>query len=165
LGTGVFSDARRSDRSALKTKTKAREGIRMNTRQWVVGTIGGGVVLFALGYIIFEVLLGDFYAANGGSATGVEREPQILWALAIGALAYAALILVAIKAHTGSLSVATGMKAGATVGFLLWLCADFTLYGITNLNNLTLTIVDPLVELVHGGITGAVVAAFLPKLA
>jgi hypothetical protein len=57
------------------------------------------------------------------------------------------------------------MKAGAAVGFLIWLCADFTLYGITNINNLTLTIVDPLVELVRGGITGAAIAAFLPKLA
>jgi hypothetical protein len=51
-------------------------------------------------------------------------------------------------------TVAGGMKAGATVGFLIWMVADFTLYGITNINNLTVTIVDPLVELVHGGIAG-----------
>jgi len=57
------------------------------------------------------------------------------------------------------------MKAGAVVGFLIWVCADFTLYGITNLNNLTLTAVDPLVELVRGGIVGAVLGALLPKLA
>ena len=137
----------------------------MNTRQWVVGTLGGGAVVMALGYIIFEALLGDFYAANAGSATGVARDPQIIWATAVGALAYAALILVALRAYTGSLSLATGAKVGATVGFLIWACADFTLYGITNLNNMTLTIVDPLVELVRGAITGAVIAAFLPKLA
>lgn len=137
----------------------------MNAKQWVAGTIGGGVVLFALGYVIFELLLGDFYAANGGSATGVEKDPQVMWAIVVAALAYAALILVALSGRTGSLTVACGMKAGAAVGFLLWLCADFTIYGITNVNNLTLTIVDPLVELVRGGITGAVIAALLPKLA
>ena len=137
----------------------------MNTRQWAVGTLGGGAVVMALGYVIFETLLGSFYAANVGSATGVARDPQIVWATAVGALAYAALILVALRAQTGSLSLANGAKVGATVGFLIWACADFTLYGITNLNNMTLTIVDPLVELVRGGITGAVVAAFLPKLA
>jgi hypothetical protein len=53
---------------------------------------------------------------------------------------------------------------GATVGFLIWLCADFTLYGISNINTLTLAIVDPLVELVRGGITGAAVALLLRKL-
>jgi hypothetical protein len=137
----------------------------MNTKQWVVGTVAGAIVLYAVGYVIFEVLLGDFYAANGGSATGVSRDPQILWAVVVGGLAYAALILYAVRANVASLTVVGGMKAGATVGFLIWLVADFTLYGITNINNLTLTIVDPLVELVHGGIAGAAMAALLPKAA
>ena len=137
----------------------------MNAKQWVAGIIGGGVVLYVLGYLIFETLLADFYAANAGSATGVSRDPQILWAVGAAALAYAALILVALKAHATTLNVTNGMKAGAIVGFLLWACADFTFYGITNVNNLTLTIVDPLVELVRGGITGAVLGALLHKLA
>lgn len=137
----------------------------MNAKQWVAGIIGGGVVLYVLGYLIFETLLADFYAANAGSATGVSRDPQILWAVGAAALAYAALILVALKAHATPLNVTNGMKAGAIVGFLLWACADFTFYGITNVNNLTLTIVDPLVELVRGGITGAVLGALLHKLA
>jgi hypothetical protein len=78
----------------------------MNTRQWVVGTIGGGVVLFATAYIIFEMLLGDFYAANAGSATGVDRDPQIIWAGVVASFAYAALILVALRGNMGSLSCA-----------------------------------------------------------
>lgn len=137
----------------------------MNTKQWVAGIVAGGVVVYVLGYIIFETLLGDFYAANGGSATGVNRDPQIVWAVAVGALAYAALVLYALRTHAASLNMVSGIQVGATVGFLLWLCADFTLYGITNMNNLTLTIVDPLVELVRGGITGAALAALLPRLA
>jgi hypothetical protein len=137
----------------------------MNTKQWVVGTIVGAVVLFAVGYVFFELLLKDFYAANSGSATGVYRDTQILWAVAIGALAYAALIHYALRANAASLNVGSCAKAGAAVGFLIWLCADFTLYGISNMNTLTLAIVDPLVELVRGGITGAVLGAVLPKLA
>jgi hypothetical protein len=137
----------------------------MNTKQWVVGTVGGGFVAYVVGYVLFDLLLGDFYAANTGSATGVIRDPQIVWAGAVGGLAYAALILYALRANAASLNVASGAQVGATVGFLLWLCADFTLYGGTNMNNLTLTIVDPLVEIVRGGITGAALALLLPKLA
>ena len=137
----------------------------MNTKQWIVGTIGGAIVLFALGYVIFETLLGDFYAANGGSATGVVRDPPILWAVAVGALAYAALVMYALKAQATSLNMVGAAKAGATVGFLIWLCPDFTLYGITNMNNLTLTVVDPLIEIVRGAILGAVLGALLPKVA
>ena len=137
----------------------------MNTKQWVVGTVAGGIVVFGLGYVIFEMLLADFYAANAGSATGVMRDPQVIWAIFVGALAYAALILYAMRSQAAPTSMASGMKVGAIVGFLLWACADFTFFGITNMNNLTLTIVDPLVELVHAGITGAVLGALLPKLA
>ncbi len=137
----------------------------MNTKQWVGGTVVGAVVLFAVGYVLFDTLLKDFYAANSGSATGVMRDPQVLWAVAVGALAYAALILYALRGSAAPLNVASAAKTGAIVGALIWACADFTLYGISNLNNLTLTVVDPLVELVRGGITGAVLAFVLPKLA
>ncbi|HEY7752187.1 MAG TPA: hypothetical protein VH856_00060 [Steroidobacteraceae bacterium] len=136
----------------------------MNAKQMVVGTIVGGIVLYALGYVFFDLLLGDFYAANGGSATGVTREAPVVWAVGVGALAYAALMVYALKSKA-SVSVATGMKTGAIVGCLIWLCADFTLYGITNMSNLTVTIVDPLVEIVRGGIMGAVLGMLLPKLA
>jgi hypothetical protein len=137
----------------------------MNTKQWVLGTVIGAVVIYAAGYLIFTVLLGDYYAANSGSATGVMRDSQIVWALAVGALAYAALILYAMRSQAGSVNVVSGMKVGAVVGFLLWATADFSLYGITNMSNLTVTMLDPFAELVHGGIAGAVLGALLPKLA
>lgn len=137
----------------------------MNTKQWVVGTVVGAVVIYAVGYLIFTMLLGDYYAANSGSATGVMRDSQIVWALAVGALAYAALILYAMRSQAGSVNMVNGMKVGAIVGFLLWACADFSLYGITNMSNLKVTMLDPIAELVHGGITGAVLGALLPKLA
>jgi hypothetical protein len=137
----------------------------MTGKQWAAGTIGGGIVVFVLGYILFDTLLKSFYAANAGTATGVSRDPQVLWAVVVGALAYAALIVYALKGQAASVNVSSGMKAGAAVGFLIWLCADFTFYGITNVNNLTVTIVDPLVELVRGGITGAAIGALLPRLA
>jgi hypothetical protein len=137
----------------------------MNTKQWVLGTVIGAVVIYAAGYLIFTVLLGDYYAANSGSATGVMRDSQIVWALAVGALAYAALILYAMRSQAGSVNVVSGMKVGAVVGFLLWATADFSLYGITNMSNLTVTMLDPFAEVVHGGIAGAVLGALLPKLA
>jgi hypothetical protein len=48
---------------------------------------------------------------------------------------------------------------GAIVGFLIWCTTDFILYGATNIATLARTSVDPLLEIVHGGIAGAAVAA------
>jgi hypothetical protein len=134
----------------------------MDTKRLVTGTVVGGIALFVLGYLIFDLALRDFYAANAGSATGVDRAPQLYWAVALGSLMYAALITLGIGSRTAA--VGTGVTVGAVVGFLLWGTANFILYGITNLSNLTRTIVDPLAEAVRAGITGGVIAVVLAKV-
>ena len=45
----------------------------MDTKRLLTGTIVGGIVLFAVGYLIFDMLFASFYAANVGSATGGQR--------------------------------------------------------------------------------------------
>jgi hypothetical protein len=136
----------------------------MDVKRILIGTIAGGVALYATGYLIFIVMFGDFYAANSGSATGVDRSSQIQWAEALASLAYAALITFAMGNRRDAMSLGVGGRIGAIVGFLLWLTADFVFYGATNIANLTRTIVDPLLEFVHGGIGGAVIAAVLGRI-
>ena len=104
----------------------------MDARRVVIGTLVGGVTVFATGTLIFAVPpFRDFlaYAMNAGSATGVAREPQLLWAVALGALSYSALVTLAIGSRASSLNIGAGIKIGALVGFLLWFTADFTFYG------------------------------------
>ncbi len=136
----------------------------MDAKWFVAGTLVGGVVLYVVGYLIFTVAFARFYAANAGSATGVDRSAELTWAVALGSFAYAALVIYAMGNRVGSWSIGGGVKVGAIVGFLLWLTADFTLYGLTNIANLTRTIVDPLLEIVHGGIGGFFIALVLGEM-
>ena len=136
----------------------------MDAKRLVIGTLCGGVVLYATGYIIFTRAFADFYAANAGSATGVNRGGELFWALALANLAYAALVTFSIGNRVGSMSIGEGATIGAIVGFLLWFTADFVIYGTTNIANLTRTVVDPFLEIVHGGSGGAVIAAVLRKM-
>lgn len=131
----------------------------MDAKRTVAAVIVGAAVLYGVGWLLFDKLLASFYAANVGSATGVMRESQVMWAMAVGYVFYAYLIIFALRFRPGAGSAGQGFMIGAAVGFLLWGTVDFVLYGISNINNLTLTIVDPLVELAHGGIAGAVIAA------
>src|SRR5437867_3384073 len=84
-------------------------------------------------------------------------------ALAVPGLRLPFLFTFAIGNRVGSLSIGGGAKIGAIVGFLLWFTADFILYGVTNIANLTRTVVDPLLEIIHGGI-GVVIAAVLGRV-
>ena len=55
------------------------------------------------------------------------------------------------------------MKAGAAVGFLVTLGFDLSMYSMANLANMTATLVDPLVALVHVAIGGAVIGWVLGR--
>ncbi len=136
----------------------------MDIKRLVTGTVVGGIILYAVGYLIFDLAFREFYAANAGSATGVERDPQVVWAVALGTLSYAALVTLGIGSGSRSSNVGAGVKVGAVVGFLLWFTVDFIFYGTSNVGNLTRTVVDPLLELVRGGIAGGVIAVVLGKI-
>ncbi len=136
----------------------------MNAKQLAVGIIVGTLVSMIVGYVIWDLLVADFFASNMGSATGVMRDTQLLWAVIIGTASYTALIALALGAQSGELTIAGGLKVGAIVGFLVWLSVDFILFGIMNVNTLTIAIVDPILEAIRAGITGAAIAAVAAKL-
>ena len=136
----------------------------MDIKRLAIGTLVGGIVVYGAGVLIFDMAFRDFYAANVGSATGVDRTQQVFWAVMLGALGYAALVTLAIGSRPGSASIAASATAGAVVGCLIWFTADFTLYSITNIQNLTRSVVDPMLELVRGGIAGGVIGLVLGKI-
>lgn len=70
----------------------------MTAKRLATGTIVGAATLSATGYLMFWITLGDFYAyaLKAGSATGVPRDSPLIWAVALGALSYSALLTLAI---------------------------------------------------------------------
>ncbi len=137
----------------------------MDTKRLVIGTLAGGITMYFVGNLIWGMAFADFFAANRGSATGVAREAGLVWAVALGTLSLAALVTLAVGSRGASSTIGGGFKIGAIVGFLVWFGVDFIHYGITNVDNLTATIVDPLLEIVRTGVVGAVIAAVLGRLA
>ena len=132
----------------------------MDARKFLLGTIAGGIAMFIAGYVLYELLLGKFFAANVGSATGVTRDPLMFWAIGAGCLAEAALITYVLGARGGA---GAGARVGAVVALLMALSVDFIMYGSTNTANLTATLVDPVVGAVVGAIVGAVIGVVAGK--
>ena len=85
----------------------------MNTNRFFMGSIAGGLALYAIGLLLWGVLFGQFFADNAGTATGVDRETPIVWAVLTGNLAMGALITLAINTQSDSANIATGFKTGA----------------------------------------------------
>ena len=136
----------------------------MDVKRFAIGTIVGGITMYVVGYLIFTLIFGAYYAANVGPVTNAMREPTLQWANALGGFAFAALITYVI-AESGRLpTIAAGFMKGATTGFLAWLSVDLVYYGATNLWNFSIVILDPVLEFVHSGIGGAVIAAVLSRV-
>ncbi len=132
----------------------------MNTKRIVIGTLAGGITMFLLGYLIWSLIFADFFAAN---RMDVAREPFLVWAIVLGTFSLAALVTLAVESQAGTSTILDGFKIGAIVGFLVWFGVDFIHYGVSNLSNLTATIIDPLLEAVRTGISGAVIVAVLDR--
>ena len=136
----------------------------MTTQRMVLGTLVGGLVLFFGGYLIFGLLFASFFATNAGSATGVTREPFNFVALALGQLAWgAALTLILGWARVSH--VIAGMKTAGLAGLLFSLGIDLTLYATTNVQNLTASLVDPILTAILFALSGAAIASVTPQRA
>jgi hypothetical protein len=135
----------------------------VDTKRFLAGTVVGGIVLYVVGYLIFTIAFGGFYAANAGTATGVDRPSELVWAVLLGSFAYAALICYAMGPRNAA-GLGAGFMVGAIVGFLMWFSVDFTLYGIQNVANLTRTVVDSFLEIIHGGLGGAAIGLVTSRM-
>ena len=127
----------------------------MDAKRLAIGTVVGGIAMFVVGYLIWNILL-DYW--NGAfDAAGVAREPQLLWVSALSNVPFAALVTLVIE-RGGSSTIGGGVKIGAMVGFLVWggvtlvTYADISIFGP-----------GPVFAGIEFGIGGGVIAAALRR--
>lgn len=135
----------------------------MDGKRLLTGAVGGGLVMFALGWLIFDTAFGSFYEANSSLPASAVRDTPILWAWLAGSVALAILVTFALT-WANATSFGSGFKVAAIVGFLVWLGVDLLRYsGIDDLN-LTVTLLDPALEIVRTGLVGGVLAIALTRV-
>ncbi len=123
--------------------------------------IAGAVIYFLLGWLFYGILFMNFMAENAGTATGVAKEPMLMWALALGDLCWGFFLAVVFGCWTSLRTWLAGAKAGAIIGLLTGAGTDLLMYGTSNLYNCTALIVDVIIMIIMAAISGAVVAAIL----
>jgi hypothetical protein len=133
----------------------------MSTNRFVLAAAAGGITVFIVGGLLYGVLLAGFFEANQGSAAGVMRESPDYVHLFLGQLVFGALLAVIIGKWAGVAGAGAGLRIGAIIGLLFGFAIDLTMFGVTNISNITATLVDPFVTMVQLGLGGAVVGAVL----
>jgi hypothetical protein len=130
----------------------------MNSKNYFLAGILGGIVYFLLGWLVYGMLLMNYMEENAGLALGVNRVEMLLWSIGLGSLLYGFFLSYIFSCVGQVKTAAAGAKSGAWVGFLVAGAIDFTMYGTTNITTLNAVAVDILAATVLASITGAVVA-------
>lgn len=134
----------------------------MDTKQFITGTLAGGVTYFILGYLFYGFLLMGFFEANAGSATGVSRGDAIVWwALILGNLSFAALITYIFMKWAHISTFKNGFRRGAVIGLFLGLSYGLIWYSTSNIMSLKATLVDIVVGTLMTAVVGGVIGAVL----
>ncbi len=121
----------------------------MNTKA-IAASVAGGVTLFLLGFLFYELLLADFFAID------VAKDPIGIPYIVLGEVLWGGL-LVWFFSRAGISTLADGAKAGAVFGFLAVLAFGFIQYGTTTIADLTVYLADSVISAVRFAGAGAVI--------
>jgi hypothetical protein len=121
------------------------------------GTLFGGIVYFLLGWLVWGILLMNFYTDNFNQCSARPETDMIWWAMIVSNLTFAMLLTFILK-WSGAKGIADGLKTGAIFGFLMGLSLDLSFYSMTTMfHNFTAVIVDVVVNTVVMAIIGLVI--------
>ncbi len=126
----------------------------------------GTIVYFGIGWLIFEVILGEYMNANTTQIVGFkksEAESSMLIIL-VSCAAYALLLAILMGNWANVSTFKDGAILGATVGVLIAIMTNSYWYSTTHFfNNLPPLLVDVAAAGVTVGIMGGVIGWFLGK--
>jgi hypothetical protein len=136
----------------------------MNTKTIVAGVLAG-LAYFLLGWLMYGMLLQSTFSGMQGSATGVMRpdSEMVMWALVLGSLGMGFTLTYVFGTWAGVSSVAGGIKAGATLGFLIALGWDMMMFATSNIYQLNGAILDIVVFTINSAIAGAIAGWWLGR--
>lgn len=129
----------------------------MNTKV-LLAALAGAVASFLLGWAVYGIALKGFFDAQMlESARGIMRTEPVIWAIFIGCLSWSTLQALVFSRWAGITTFKSGAMGGAWIGFLVSLGANFFSYGSMDAWNVTAAIVDPIVNILLGAVSGGVV--------
>ncbi len=136
----------------------------MKTQKILIGTLVAGVSMFLLGWLIYGIMLHGFMEANCNNSSMRPMEQMIWWAM-IAANLVGGLLLAIILDWSGSITMMSGAKVGAIVGFLMALTYDLSMYATTTMfNGLKMVAVDSLCSSLMLALTGMITAMVMGKI-
>jgi hypothetical protein len=133
----------------------------MNTKT-ILATAVGAVFNFLGGWLVFGIVLSNFYLANTKTYEGLSKAsmPDLPFIFLSGIFS-AYLVTYLLRRIGKDFSFSAGFKHGLVVYFCMAAWVNLSIYAFYNLQNLTLTFTDIFVQAIFGGVNGGIMALVL----
>ncbi len=129
----------------------------------IIAVLGGTVVLFGLGFLIYVVLFGDAeFQMTEGAKLVARDEPQFPLIILMELL-YATLMTIIFSRWAQIKTFSTGAKAGLVIGLFIGVCFGLNLLATTTLVTLTGVIFWAVTYAIRYAIAGGVIGWLLGR--
>ncbi len=135
----------------------------MDTKKFLIGTLVGGIAIFFIGYLLYGVLLMNFFNQHATAPPGsMKAMGDFSWgALVLANFATGALLTYILLKIGNVNSFGSGAGIGFVIGLLMYL-GDYLLhYATGNYMDLTGTLADVVTGAVLTAIAAGLIAAVL----
>jgi uncharacterized membrane protein len=127
-------------------------------KKLLLATLISALTGFILGWLIYGMLLMDFYESNITNYEGLMKDPPAIWVYAVSNIVMGLLLSIIYHKWAGIKNFSSGLLAGAIIGFLVVFQFDVVIWGNMNLFSTTGVIVDVIsatfIYAIMGGVVG-----------
>ena len=132
----------------------------MKILNFIVGSLGGAVTLFLLGFVIYGLLLMDTEFMAMDPDMGWKQQPDLI-ALFVGEWMTCMLITLVLGYWSDIKTFGGGLWAGALVGLFFGLAYTFSMYAFRTDTEIVNGLMDTVLTIIRFGIAGGVMAIIL----
>ena len=133
----------------------------MDTKNFLLASLAGGIIFFVTGFVFYGVLLHDFMVAS--SAAGVMKETPDFGPLILSQLIFGAFLTMVLRRWPGAGTLVQGAKAGAVLVLLLGLGFSLVQYATMNVIEAAVVPVEAVVASIRGALAGGAIGAVLSR--
>ena len=135
----------------------------MNYQKLLLATLGGAIVFFFAGWLIWGFALYGFYDANTMKYEGLSPEMPNMIYMSASMIVHALLFSYIFLQWAGIKTFVGGAKAGALLAVLMGLGMGFMMLAQMNLINMNIVLVDIVGNLIWGALGGGVIGYILGR--
>lgn len=129
----------------------------MKANKIILGGIAGGVASFLLGWLVYGVLLMDFWTNSYNHCAERPEEEMVWWALILSNFA-SGFLLAFIFSWSNTKGWLAGAKIAGIVALFMIIAYDLSFYSMSTMfNSLQVVIIDIIIGTVFTAIIGAVI--------